>query len=126
MPEPAEVRTLELCSATFFSVSIVKTHAAHINIFYFSYEHLELSARRMPVTPKFTISQTESHVVITARVPYVRVSDAEIDIDGHHVSIYCKPYLLKLNFPGELVDDDSSRATYDPIKVGIGGCCAQV
>jgi protein SHQ1 len=74
----------------------------------------------MPVTPKFTVEQDDAFVIIKARVPYVRVTDSEIDIDGNSVSIYCKPYLLKLNFPGLLVDDERARASYDPLEVRLG------
>ena len=67
----------------------------------------------MPVTPEFKIRQDNEFVYIDIHVPYVRVSDMDFTIDGTLFSFYCKPYLLKLNFPGNLVDDDRARATYD-------------
>lgn len=51
-------------------------------------------------------------------VPHVRVGDAEIDIDGHELSVYCKPYLLKLHLPGRVLDDEHCSATYDPDEGG--------
>jgi protein SHQ1 len=70
----------------------------------------------MPVTPRFTLSQDDDFVVVTAHVPYVRTSGAEVDIDGQTLSVFVPPYLLRLTFPAELVDDDSARAEYDPGK----------
>ena len=67
----------------------------------------------MPLVPRFTLAQNEAAVLLTVRVPYVRVSDAEIVVDGSELSFYCKPYLLRLTLPGELVDDERVKATYD-------------
>ena len=68
----------------------------------------------MPVTPKFQLSQSDEFVVLTVHVPYIRVSDLEYRIDGAVLSFYVKPYLLRLNFPHDLVDDDRAKAVYDP------------
>lgn len=71
----------------------------------------------MPVTPQFSADQNDEFIIVSVRVPYVRVSDAEIDIDGPNLSFWCKPYLLKLTFPFKLIDDDRAKAVYDPSKV---------
>lgn len=65
----------------------------------------------MPVTPQFTLSQTESHVIAVVRLPYIRVTNLEYLIHGYDFSLYCHPYLLKLTFPGEVVDDDNLDTT---------------
>lgn len=67
----------------------------------------------MPVIPRFSVSQTADLVVLVIRVPYVRVSEAEVAVDGKELSFYCKPYLLRLTLPGELVDDERISSTYD-------------
>ncbi|GBG34440.1 Protein SHQ1-like [Hondaea fermentalgiana] len=70
----------------------------------------------MPVTPQFSLSQDETFVYVRLRVPYVRVSDLEYTIEGCAVSVYVKPYLLKLSLPGEVEDDERTKAEYDPVQ----------
>jgi protein SHQ1 len=69
----------------------------------------------MPLLPRFFLSQSPDHVSLVLKVPYVRVSTAELVIDGRDLSFYCRPYLLKLSFPGDFTDDaDQQPARYDP------------
>eukprot|EP00520_Triparma_pacifica_P006793 CAMPEP_0118642578 /NCGR_PEP_ID=MMETSP0785-20121206/5907_1 /TAXON_ID=91992 /ORGANISM="Bolidomonas pacifica, Strain CCMP 1866" /LENGTH=458 /DNA_ID=CAMNT_0006534133 /DNA_START=23 /DNA_END=1396 /DNA_ORIENTATION=+ len=68
----------------------------------------------MPRVPQFTLSQTSTSLSITIRLPFIRVSSSETLVEGCNVSFSCSPYLLKLTFPGELVEDDDSTAVYDP------------
>jgi protein SHQ1 len=70
---------------------------------------------KMPLTPKFRISQTDEYVLVSISVPHIRVSSAEIVTDGCDFSFYCKPYLLKLTFPHEFdEDEEKNKALYDP------------
>mmetsp|Transcript_21660 Transcript_21660/g.30354 ORF Transcript_21660/g.30354 Transcript_21660/m.30354 type:complete len:709 (-) Transcript_21660:47-2173(-) len=74
----------------------------------------------MPITPRYKLSQTPTHVVITIHVPHVRVSSStiELDIDGTEFHFHSSPYLLHLTLPGRLLDDPLSgreaKASYDP------------
>ena len=72
----------------------------------------------MVLTPRFTLSQTTTHVTIIINLPYIRVSSSETIIDGTLFSFWCAPYLLKLTFPSNLVDGDSegteAKAVYNP------------
>lgn len=68
----------------------------------------------MPVVPKFTIEQEDDFIVLKIHVPYIRISDLQYTIDGKSFSFYIKPYLLRLNFPEPLVDDERATATYEP------------
>lgn len=71
----------------------------------------------MVVTPVFSLSQDDSYVFLSIKIPYIRVSDAEIIVEGSDFSFYCKPYLLKLSFPGAFDPDEEKRkAVYDPNK----------
>ncbi|CAM9202978.1 unnamed protein product, partial [Choristocarpus tenellus] len=73
----------------------------------------------MPVTPKFHVTQTDDFVLVSMHVPHVRIANAETYIDCREFTFYCKPYLLKLNFPHDLVDDeDRCRAVFDPNEDG--------
>lgn len=76
-----------------------------------------IGASTMPVTPRFSVRQDDEFVLVDIVVPFVRVSDMEFVIDGCEFSFYCKPFLLKLTFPHELVEDDRTKAVYDPAKV---------
>ena len=72
----------------------------------------------MPVTPRFSLSQDDEFVHLSIVVPHVRVSAAEVDVDGARVAFFCAPYLLRLTLPGALVDDARCRAEYDADAAG--------
>ncbi|KAG2790600.1 hypothetical protein PC129_g8343 [Phytophthora cactorum] len=70
----------------------------------------------MVATPRFHVTQDAAWVFVHVHMPFVRVSDMEFYVDGLDFTFYCKPYLLKLHFPHEVVDDDLAKAVYDPNK----------
>ncbi|KAG9018926.1 hypothetical protein FRB90_008317 [Tulasnella sp. 427] len=43
-----------------------------------------------------------------------QASEVEINVDGTQLSVHINPYFLRLNFAGNVVEDDSSSARYDP------------
>ena len=71
----------------------------------------------MPITPRFSLAQDADAVYLTVAVPHVRVSAAELDVDGRSLCFFCAPYLLRLTLPGELVGDDEDGG----IGAGVGG-----
>lgn len=75
----------------------------------------------MPTIPRFHVTQDDAWLFVHVHVPYVRVSEMEFHVDGTHFSFFCKPYLLKLQFPHEVVDDELAKAVYDPNKVRLRG-----
>ena len=73
------------------------------------------SLASMPLTPRFTLQQSEDFVEIVIRVPHIRVTNSEFHIDGKDFTFYCKPYFLKLTLPHEIYDDDDTcKAVYNP------------
>ena len=72
----------------------------------------------MPVVPQFRVSQDADNVLVSIRVPYVRVSDMDFHVAGDNFSFYCKPYLLKLVLPGTVMEDEDAHAKFDPDNVG--------
>jgi len=60
----------------------------------------------MPLTPRFAVSQDDIHIIISIKVPYVKISSTDIIVHDTEFHFYCKPYLLKLNFPGALEEDE--------------------
>jgi len=70
----------------------------------------------MPLQPKFSITQTDSSLTLKVRVPFVKVSDLEYRIiDERHLYFSCKPYLLRLQLPGRVHDEEhvDTTAKYD-------------
>lgn len=65
----------------------------------------------MPVVPRFTLSQTDNTLTLTVHLPYIRITNLELDIHDNTVSIYCQPYLLKLALPGSLQNDENEEET---------------
>ena len=68
------------------------------------------------LTPKFSITQTERYVIVTLHIPYVKISESEIFIEGTEFKFYLKPYYLRLNFSNEIKEDGSEHAQYDVEK----------
>jgi hypothetical protein len=71
--------------------------------------------------PRFSLTQTETHLSITIRCPYVKFSssnddnnDIEVDLptsDEFYFS--CKPYYLHLYLPGRVIDKGLPDYKYD-------------
>ena len=74
----------------------------------------------MPITPHFKLSQSSTQLVVTIRIPHIRVSASTIEVvvDGTEFHFFSSPYLLHLSFPHNLLDDAETcreaKATYDP------------
>lgn len=63
--------------------------------------------------PDFKITQTETHIIIVIRVPYVKVSACEFYIEQKTFKFYLKPYLLTLAFEQPLQEvEEPEKATY--------------
>ena len=84
----------------------------------------------MPVIPRFTISQNDTSIILVVHLPYIRITNLEFSIDENTLlSLYCQPYLLKLQLPGKIRNDEEEQvinnsnnnqeythAAYDPNK----------
>ena len=66
------------------------------------------------ITPRFSCSQNDSSVIISAYCPAVRASEIEIHVDDSLLSLHVAPYFLRLRFPASVVEDDQSSVVYDP------------
>ena len=64
-------------------------------------------------TPRFKATQDEEFVILEIHTPYVRVGDMEMTIDDNSFMFYCKPYILRLTFSHNLIDDERAKASYD-------------
>lgn len=65
------------------------------------------------IVPEFKLKQTDSHVVVFIRVPYIKVTACEFYIEADTFKFYLKPYLLSLTFQQPLREvEEPSKAIY--------------
>lgn len=50
------------------------------------------------------------HIIVSC----TQASDVETNVDDTLLTVHINPYFLRLHFPHEVVEDDSSTAFYDP------------
>ncbi|KAJ1734698.1 hypothetical protein LPJ61_000938 [Coemansia biformis] len=65
------------------------------------------------ITPRFSVRQDEARVYITIHAPHVRAQSIEFDVDDDQFKFFASPYYLRLTFPGRVVEDDGSAASFD-------------
>ena len=68
------------------------------------------------ITPRFSCSQNDRSVIVSAYCPAVRASEIEIHVDDALLSLHVAPYFLRLNFPASVLEDDHSSAVYEPVS----------
>ncbi|KAI8063711.1 SHQ1 protein-domain-containing protein [Gilbertella persicaria] len=66
------------------------------------------------ITPTFKVDQDENSVIIVIDTPYVRAQDVDLYVERTEFRFYLRPYFLRLHFPANIVEDDDSKASYDP------------
>jgi|JI9StandDraft_1071089.scaffolds.fasta_scaffold594838_2 protein SHQ1 len=65
------------------------------------------------IVPEFKLKQSDSHVLVYIRVPYIKVSACEFYIETSTFKFYLKPYLLSLTFEQPLREvEEPSKAIY--------------
>ncbi|KAG0209753.1 hypothetical protein BGX28_009973 [Mortierella sp. GBA30] len=69
------------------------------------------------ITPTFTVAQDEESVTIVIKAPHIKTQNVDFEVDGPVFKFNLKPYFLRLTFPGNIVDDERAKATYN---VGAG------
>ncbi|GJJ73209.1 protein SHQ1 [Entomortierella parvispora] len=69
------------------------------------------------ITPKFTVTQDSDHVTIVIKAPHIKTQNVDINVQGDVFKFNLKPYFLRLTFPGNVLEDERSKAIYD---VGSG------
>ncbi|XP_078065571.1 protein SHQ1 homolog isoform X2 [Mustelus asterias] len=65
------------------------------------------------ITPAFELSQEPNFLTIVIHVPYAKVNEVDLYIDGVDFKFYAKPYFLRLTLPGRIVEDGREKASYD-------------
>lgn len=65
------------------------------------------------ITPAFELSQDPEYLTLTVRAPYTRTAEFDLFIDGNDLKFFAKPYFLRLNLPGRIIEDGREKATFD-------------
>uniref|UniRef100_A0A8C6SN12 Protein SHQ1 homolog n=1 Tax=Neogobius melanostomus TaxID=47308 RepID=A0A8C6SN12_9GOBI len=65
------------------------------------------------ITPAFELTQDPEYLTISVRVPYTRTAEFDLYIDGNDLKFFAKPYFLRLNLPGRIVEDGREKATFE-------------
>lgn len=65
------------------------------------------------LTPIFALSQTEDTLVLRIRLPYVKVSAAELTAEKNSIYFHLQPYFLHLTLENEVAKDGIRSAVYD-------------
>ena len=77
----------------------------------------------MPITPRYSLIQTPTHLHIEVSIPHVRVSTSTIDlrvVDGTEVNLYAPPtYLLRLTLPDRVIDEDAVEDSLSCSAIGF-------
>ncbi|KAI1313066.1 Hsp90 cochaperone shq1 [Mortierella claussenii] len=65
------------------------------------------------ITPTFAVSQDNDFVTIVIKAPHIKTQNVDFEVDGAVFKFNLKPYFLRLTFPGNVVDDERAKATYN-------------
>ncbi|XP_023019028.2 protein SHQ1 homolog [Leptinotarsa decemlineata] len=65
------------------------------------------------ITPRFNLSQQDNSLIIRIRAPYCSLRDLEVDCIQNSFLFFCKPYYLRLQLPGNIVDNQNTRSSFD-------------
>jgi len=68
------------------------------------------------IKPDFSITQDAEFLYIKILIKYVKITNAEFDIEENNFKFYCKPYLLDLYFPAKIANDERAKSSYDVEK----------
>jgi len=67
------------------------------------------------IIPTFKLEQDAQYLHLFINAPFAKISDVDLFIDECDFRFYCKPYYLRLNLPGKIVDSsvDNNNGSYD-------------
>ncbi|ESO89850.1 hypothetical protein LOTGIDRAFT_233998 [Lottia gigantea] len=68
------------------------------------------------LTPVFQLDQNNTFVYFCIKAPYCNISETEIFVENNEFKFFSKPYFLRLNLPGDLVEDGRESAKYEGEK----------
>ena len=69
------------------------------------------------ITPYFFLEQTDEHVVLNIKAPFIKAQEVEYHVEGPEFYFYSSPYYLRLCFNQSFVEDGQVKITYDTKQV---------
>ena len=66
------------------------------------------------ITPLFEVKQNDTHIIVRAKLPFVKVDEIDFYVTEYTLSLFSRPYFLRLTFDDLLntVGEDHS-GSYD-------------
>lgn len=65
------------------------------------------------ITPRFQLAQKDGLLIITIRAPYCSLRELDVSVEENIFIFYCKPYYLRLELPGNILDNEQSHSSFD-------------
>lgn len=65
------------------------------------------------LVPKFNLEQTDQTITVKIHSPYSNIEDTEVYVDKNEFIFSSSPYHLRLNLPGDIIENDHSVGKYD-------------
>lgn len=68
------------------------------------------------ITPWFKLTQDTNFLFIHIKAAYAKISEVDIFVEDNDFRFYCKPYYLRLNLPGKIIESElpnESAGIYD-------------
>jgi len=66
------------------------------------------------LTPVFKLDQNDEFLFVNIKAPYTKINEADLFVESTDFRFYCKPYFLRLNLPGNILDNtETESGTYD-------------
>lgn len=65
------------------------------------------------ITPRFNLTQDASFLTINIRAPYCNLKELDISIEEDKFIFACAPYYLRLNLPGNILDNERAKSSFD-------------
>jgi protein SHQ1 len=70
------------------------------------------------LTPKFEITQSDTHLQFLLHVPFIRAQNIDIVVEEATFKILAKPYFLNLTLPGQVSSDEADQQASLDISTG--------
>ncbi|XP_023229591.1 protein SHQ1 homolog isoform X1 [Centruroides sculpturatus] len=65
------------------------------------------------LTPKFELNQDDEFLILHIKTPFAKISETEIYFQDYDFKFFSKPYFLRLNLPGKVIENGRESARYD-------------
>lgn len=118
-----EVEEILPLASTWIPVELcIKCSGLRVNYLFYILLFRSCPSSLMPITPNFTIDQTDTHVLLEISVPHIRVCDLQVVLTDDNTVLHFASvppiYLLVLSFAPHSFqeeEDEACNAKFDPM-----------